>query len=197
MADPQAATLTQLRNIQAKTGRSIADLHAVLATSGLTKTGERRSLLMAQFQLGYGDANAVALFYGKPVPPLDGGPTPSSAAPAAPQGDPLDALYTGPKAALRPLHDAVLALVHGFGSFEQAPKKAYVSLRRKKQFAMIGPATKDSIEIGLNARDLPAHPRLKPQAPGGMCQATTRLSSLADLDAQLEGWLRQAYDAAG
>jgi hypothetical protein len=62
MADPQAATLTQLRNIQIKTGKTIAQLHAVLAASGLTRTGERRSLLMERFKLGYGDANAVALF---------------------------------------------------------------------------------------------------------------------------------------
>lgn len=197
MADPQAATIAQLRNIQAKTGRSIADLHAVLAASGLTKTGERRSLLMAEFQLGYGDANAVALFYGKPVPPLDGGPTPSSAAPAARAGDALDALYTGPKAALRPLHDAVLALVHGFGSFEQAPKKTYISLRRKKQFAMVGPATRTEVEIGLNAKALPAHPRLRVVPPGGMCTHTVRLSQLAEVDADLAGWLRTAFGAAG
>ena len=197
MADPQAATITQLRNIQAKTGRSIADLHAVLAASGLTKTGERRSLLMAEFQLGYGDANAVALFYGKPVPPLDGGPTSSSAAPATPAGDALDALYTGPKAALRPLHDAVLALVHGFGNFEQAPKKTYISLRRKKQFAMVGPATRTEVEIGLNAKALPAHPRLRVVPPGGMCTHTVRLSQLAEVDADLAGWLRTAFDAAG
>ena len=197
MADPQAATITQLRNIQAKTGRSIADLHAVLAASGLTKTGERRSLLMAEFQLGYGDANAVALFYGKPVPPLEGGPTPSSAAPAAPAGDALDALYTGPKAALRPLHDAVLALVHGFGSFEQAPKKTYISLRRKKQFAMVGPATRTEVEIGLNAKALPAHPRLRVVPPGGMCTHTVRLGQLAEVDADLADWLRAAFDGAG
>jgi hypothetical protein len=35
MADPNAATLTQLRNIQGKTGRSIAELHSALAASGL------------------------------------------------------------------------------------------------------------------------------------------------------------------
>ena len=194
MADPQAATLTQLRNIQARTGKTIAELHAVIAASGLSKTGERRTLLMEQFKLGYGDANAVALFYGKPVPVLEGGPP---AAPAADAGDPLDAIYTGAKAGLRPLHEAVLKVVQGFGEFEIAPKKAYISLRRKKQFAMVGPATKDAIEIGLNAKDLAPHERLKLQPPGGMCQATTRIGSAKDLDATLKAWLKAAYDAAG
>ena len=73
----------------------------------------------------------------------------------------------------------------------------YVSLRRKKQFAMVGPATKDSVEIGLNAKDLPPHARLKVLAPGGMCQATTRIGSAAEVDKLLTGWLKRAYDAAG
>lgn len=194
MADPQAATLTQLRNIQGRTGRSIAELLAALAATGIAKHAERRSWLMQQYALGYGDANTVAHFVDKPLPALDGAPP--AAAPVAP-GDPLDAIYTGPKAALRPLHAAVLALVDGFGAYEQAPKKGYVSLRRKKQFAMLGPATKDSVEIGLNARDLAPHPRLKLLPPGGMCQATTRIGRADEIDASLAGWLRQAYDAAG
>ncbi len=196
MADPQAATLTQLRNIQTRTGKTIAELHAVLAASGLARTGERRSLLMEQFKLGYGDANTVALFYGKPVPALDGGP-PLAAPAADAAGDPLDALYTGAKAPLRALHEAVIRQVRGFGEFEQAPKKAYVSLRRKKQFAMVGPATKDLIEIGINARDLAPGARLKAMPAGGMCPYTLRIAGPGDIDVELTGWLRAAYDAAG
>jgi hypothetical protein len=195
MADPQAATLTQLRNIQGRTGKRIAELQAAVAATGLAKTGERRAWLMEQFKLGYGDANVVALLMGKPLPALDGD-APAAATPAVGE-DPLDAIYSGAKAALRPLHEAVLQAVQGLGAFEQAPKKSYVSLRRKKQFAMVGPATKDSIEIGLNARDLASHPRLKAVPPGGMCQATTRIASAAEIDATLAGWLKQAYDAAG
>jgi Domain of unknown function (DUF5655)/Domain of unknown function (DUF4287) len=195
MADPQAATITQLKNIQARTGKTIAQLHAAVAASGAAKHGEKRSWLMEHFLLGYGDANAVALFIGKPLPDLDAG------APAAPQaaagGDPLDAIYSGAKAPLRPVHDAVMAAVRSLGEFEEAPKKSYVSLRRKKQFAMVGPATKDAVEIGLNAKDLPPHARLKVQPPGSMCQATTRIGSAAEVDAALKGWLKKAYDAAG
>lgn len=196
MADPIAATVTQLRNIQARTGMTIAQLHAAVATSGAGKHGEKRSWLMERFKLGYGDANTVVHFIDKPLPDLGGGGAAPAAAPDA-DADPLAALYAGAKAGLRPLHEAVMARVRGFGAFEEAPKKTYVSLRRKKQFAMVGPATKDSVEIGLNAKDLPAHPRLKVQPPGGMCQATTRITSAADVDDMLAGWLRQAYDAAG
>ena len=195
MADPVAATITQLKNIQARTGKTIAELHAAVAASGATKHGERRSWLMEQFKLGYGDANTVVHFIDKAVPDLDGGAR-TAAAPAA-DGDPLAAIYTGAKTGLRPLHEAVMTQIRTFGVFEEAPKKNYISLRRKKQFAMVGPVTKDSVEIGLNAKDLPAHARLKVQPPGSMCNATTRIKGTAEVDALLKGWLQQAYDAAG
>ena len=193
MADPQAALITQLRNIEARTGRTIATLHAELAATGLAKVGEKRSWLMTTHKLGYGDANTVALLVGKIPSGLDG------AAPvtAVSAGDPRDALYVGPKAQLRAVHEAVMTAVRAFGPFEEAPKKTYISLRRKKQFAMVGPATKDQIEIGLNAKDLPKHARLKVQPPGSMFQATARVGSAAEVDALLVTWLRQAYDAAG
>jgi len=194
MADPQAAQLTQLRNIQSKTGKSIAELHAGITASGLAKTGERRSMLMERFKLGYGDANVVALLYGKAPPSLDAG-TPQP--PEVSVDDALETIYSGTKAHLRPLHDMVIEQVKKLGEFEQAPKKSYVSLRRARQFLMVGPATKDQIEIGLNHKNLASHPRLKLLPPGGMCQATTRIASAADLDAQLKAWIKQAYDSAG
>jgi len=196
MADPAAATITQLKNIQARTGKSIADLHAAVAASGAAKFGEKRSWLMAEFKLGHGDANAVVGFIGKPVPDLGAGAAAAPVAVPVADGDPLAAIYSGAKAGLRPLHQALMLQIEAFGAFEVAPKKSYISLRLKKQFAMVGPATKDSIEIGLNAKDLPAHPRLKLQPPGSMCNATTRITSAAELDAVLKGWLLQAYRAA-
>nr|MCU0870535.1 DUF4287 domain-containing protein [Burkholderiales bacterium] len=174
MADPKAAVLTQLRNIQTRTGKSIAELHAALAAAGLAKHAEKRAWLMTQFQLGYGDANTVVHVVGAIPPELEGADAPAAAAAAAPAGDPLEAIYTGPKASLRPLHDAVLAAISKFGPFEIAPKKTYVSLRRARQFAMVGPATREAVEIGLNHKSLPAHARLKALPAGGMCQATTR-----------------------
>lgn len=187
MADPQAAIATQLRNIEAKTGQTLAQLGAVIATSGLTKHGEVRAMLIERFGLGYGDANALAHA-------AKGGPATATA--TATEVDPLDAIYSGAKAGLRPLHDQVMDKIKAFGDFEIAPKKSYLSLRRKKQFAMVGPATQTHVEVGLNAKSLPAHPRLKALPPGGMCQYTVRLSAASEVDAKLVGWLRTAYDAA-
>lgn len=194
MADPEAARLNQLRNIQTKTGKTIVELHDVLTTSGFDKVGQYRTLLMERFKLGYGDANMVTLFYGKPLPQLD---NKSSTVHEAELGDPLASIYTGAKAKLRPLHTGVLEMIGTFGPFEEAPKKSYISLRRKKQFAMVGPATRDLIEIGLNAKALAPSSRLKLMPPGGMCQYTVRIGSPTDLDQELQGWVRIAYDMAG
>lgn len=186
MSSPDAALATQLRNIEARTGKTLADLRQMIATSGLAKHGEVRSWLMAELGLGYGDTNTVVHLAKQADTP---------AAQAA--DDPLDAIYTGAKAGLRPLHEAAMARIHTLGPFEIAPKKSYLSLRRKKQFAMLGPATKDQLELGLNAKELPSHPRLKALPPGGMCQYTVRLSKADELDDTLLGWVRAAYDAAG
>lgn len=192
MADPTAATLNQLRNIQRRSGRTIVELHAALDASGLTKHADKRSWLMAEYGLGYGDANAVVTVQGKNLGDL--GPAGS---PAPDDTDPLDSIYTGAKAHLRALHEAVIAAVDELGDYEQAPKKAYVSLRRRKQFAMVGPATKDLVEVGLNVKGLPPAPRLKELPAGGMCQYAVRLGSAAEVDADLRAWLRAAYESAG
>jgi Domain of unknown function (DUF5655)/Domain of unknown function (DUF4287) len=183
MSDPAIALANQLKNIEARTGRNLAQLRAMIEASGLAKHGEQRSWLMAELGLGHGDANTVV--------------TLARQLAAAPVDDPLDAIYSGAKAGLRPLHEAVMARMHALGPFEIAPKKTYLSLRRKKQFAMLGPATKDQLELGLNAKALPPHPRLKALPPGGMCPYSVRLAAPAEIDATLDGWLRAAYAAAG
>ena len=59
----------------------------------------------------------------------------------APRGDDLVAVqYGGGKEALRPIYDAIVKAVGKSGSdVELAPKKAYASLRRAKQFGLVRP----------------------------------------------------------
>ena len=90
----------------------------------------------------------------------------------------------------------LLPRIEELGEFEIAPKKGYVSLRGRKQFAMIGPATKTQVEVGLNLKDARATARLIALPPGGMCQFKVRVSAPAEVDAELIGWIRRAYDAA-
>jgi hypothetical protein len=109
----------------------------------------------------------------------------------------LDEIYAGPKAALRPIHDKLMTAIDAFGPFEIAPKKGYVSLRRKKQFAMIGPATNTRLEVGLNMKDVAGTDRLAALPPGGMCQYKVKVTEASEVDAALVAWVRRAYDQAG
>jgi hypothetical protein len=183
------AVATQLGNIEKRTGKTIDELTRALKRSGLSKHGELRDFLKRELGMGHGDANLVVHHARQ----SDG----ASAAADKSTDDVLDEIYTGPKASLRPVHDAVMAVVNTLGPFEIAPKKGYVSLRRKKQFAMVGPATKTSVEIGLNAKDLPADPRLVAVPPGAMCNYKVRLSAASEVDVRVKDWLKRAYESAG
>jgi len=185
------ARATQLRNIETKTGRTLEQLRALIKGSGLAKHGELRSWAMEQLGLGYGDANALVHL----ALASDG----QSAAEAGGLGidEVLAGIYSDKKAALRPVHDALMGEIERFGDFEIAPKKGYVSLRRKKQFAMIGPGSATRVDLGLNMKDVAPTARLLAEKPGGMCQYKVKLGSPAEVDAELVAWIRRAYDSAG
>lgn len=82
------------------------------------------------------------------------------------------------------------------GDFEIVPKKGYVSLRRKKQFVMIGPKTNTRFEVGINAKDLKKSPRLVEQPKGSMCNYIVALTDASEVDAELVGWVKSAYEGA-
>lgn len=183
--DVDKALATQLANIEKRSGKPLAELIALVRDSGLQKHGEQVAMLKQALGMGHGDANAV-VHMAKQVDPA-----------AAADDDPLDAIYAGAKAGLRPIHERLVEAVAAFGACEVAPKKGYVSLRRKKQFAMIGPATRSEIEIGVNSKQEDVGAGFTRLPPGGMCQFKRRIASLDAIDDTLLAVLRQAYDAAG
>ena len=175
------ALATQIANIQKKTGKTLAELTALIAGSGLTKFSEQREFAKTTLGLGHGDANTLIHTISKP-------------AAATPESDDI---YVGPKAHMRPIHETLLREIGAFGEFEIAPKKGYVSLRRKKQFAMIGPATNTRFEVGLNLKGVAGAGRLEELPPKGMCSHRVKLTGVSDVDAELLGWLRTAFEQAG
>jgi hypothetical protein len=191
MSSVEKAYETQIKNIQAKTGKSLDELGALMQSSGLTKHGELRELFKQTLGLGHGDANTLVH-----VLLSSDGERAARASGASPD-QVLDGIYTGGKAGLRPLHERLMAELEQLGAFEVAPKKGYVSLRRKKQFAMVGPASKGRLEVGLNTKGLEPGERLIAMPAGGMCAYKVYLSDAAELDAELLGWLRAAFEGAG
>jgi hypothetical protein len=185
----EKALQTQLENIEKKTGKSLQQLSDMVRKSGLSKHGEIRDMLKASLGLGHGDANTVAHI----ALQSDG----ASAAKGKGDDAVLDEIYSGAKAPFRPVHDKLMKAIAKFGEFEVAPKKGYVSLRRKKQFAMIGPKTSTRFEVGINAKDLKGNSRLEAQPKGSMCNFIVKLTDAKEVDAELIGWLKAAYEGAG
>jgi hypothetical protein len=193
MADPKQAAATQLKNIEQKTGKSLDQLTQFVARSGLEKHGEVRSMLIEKLALGYGDANALA---GLARARLAGA---TSGARSSSTSNPLAEIYSGKKAALMPLHEALIQKMSSLGKFEVAPKKAYVSLRRAKQFGMVGPGGIARLDIGLNMRAgvSKASARLKSLGNGKMCTHQVGIATAKEIDRELMGWLREAYESSG
>lgn len=188
MNDVQKAIQTQLKNIETRSGKSLDELSAMVRRSGLQKHGEIRDMLKRDLGLGHGDANTLT-HYALESRGVGAAPVAADAT--------VDELYAGAKAPLRPIHDKLMAAIHGFGEFEISPKKTYLSLRRKRQFAMVGPATNTRVEVGLNMKDVPGGERLIQLPPGSMCQYKVKVTSAREVDRELLGWIKQAYDSAG
>ena len=191
MVDLEKAYQTQIDNIQKRTGKSLDELTAIVRDSGLTRHSEIRSMLMDRLGLGYGDASSLVHFVLK----SDGMRAAADKGLSTP--DLLDEIYNGPKAALRPIHERLMQAISQFGEFEIAPKKGYVSLRRKRQFAMLGPATNTRFELGLNHKSLSGDERLLAQPAGGMCSYKVKLTDASEVDEAIIAWIKQAYDTAG
>lgn len=189
MSSVDKATQTQLSNIQKKTGRSLEELADIVRKSGLSKHGEIRDYLKRELGLGHGDANTLVHVVLK----SDG----QRAAEGKSMDQVLAEIYTGGKAHMRPIHEKLIREIQTFGDFEVAPKKGYVSLRRKKQFAMIGPKTNSRFEVGINARGLKKNARLLEQPSGSMRNYIVNVTDVSEVDAELIGWIRSAFEGAG
>jgi hypothetical protein len=179
------AVATMIANLEAKTGKPLAAWVKLVQAEKLEKHSARVAFLKSKHGLGHGYANLIAHS-------VAGGGAPS------PGEDPVGNQYAGAKAALRPIYDMLLAAVHKFGKgIEVSPKKAYVSLRRNKQFAIVQPSTPTRLDVGLNLKGVSAAGRLEASGSfNAMVSHRVRLASIKDADTELVGWLKQAYDQA-
>ncbi len=183
---PEEMAAAMIANLAEKTGKSLPEWLEITRASGLEKHGALIKLLKQDHGMTHGFANLVA------HQTLQEGKAPAT-------GDDLVATqYAGPKAALRPIYDALSEAVTAFGSdVELAPKKAYVSLRRNKQFGLIQPSTRTRVDVGLNLKGTEPTERLEPSGSfNAMCSHRVRVTSAEQVDAELLGWLRRAYDAS-
>ena len=187
MSEQDPAIAKMEANIAEKTGKTVPQWVAVVKKSGLQKHGEIVKFLKADHGFTHGYANLVAH------------QALQSSAAHQDDGDLVAAQYAGDKAALKPVYDAIVRTVNSFGKdVELAPKKGYVSLRRKKQFALVQPSTKTRVDLGINLKGKQPSDRLEASGSfNAMVSHRVRLESARDVDAEVKAWLKEAYDAAG
>ena len=186
MSSADEAMQSMIRNLEEKTGKPLGHWVDVAKKSGGAKHGDIVKHLKDKHGLGHGYANLVAHS------------ALQSASVHKDEGDLIESQYSGPKAGLRPIYDAIMAKVEKFGDdLEISPKKTYVSLRRKKQFAILQPSTATRFDVGLNMKGTPPAGRLEASGSwNAMVTHRVRLESVKDVDKDLIAWLKKAYDAA-
>jgi predicted transport protein len=182
---PEEQIKDMIANLQKTTGKSIDEWKAIVAASGLQKHGEVVKMLKETHGIGHGYANMITHE-----------PQQSHAVALVAQGEDLTAdWFTGDKAAMKPIYDHIMGIIMALGSdIEQAPKKGYMSLRRNRQFACVGPFTKAKLDLQIHLKGHPGTERLK-EVKAGMTSHVMKISSLADVDAEVVDWLKTAYAA--
>lgn len=171
-------------NLPTKTGRPLADWVQLVEAQAPPDTKGRMAWLKAEHGLGRDTAMAIVEF-------AEGRDA------YEPQAY-VDAMFAGPKAPLLPLYERLVQLGAALGpDVMVVPCSTYIPLMRKRQFMVVKPTTRTRLDLGLALPDTPHEGRLEPAKNLGSDRITHRIgiSSMADIDADVERWLRAAYEA--
>jgi len=184
--DSDKATQTMIENLYKHTGKKIENWIEIVKATNIAKHGEIIKFLKENHGLTHGFANLVA----HKANATDAGS-------AENQDDLITKQYQG-KEHFKPVYDRLISEIQTYGNdIEIAPKNTYVSLRRKKQFALLNPATKTRFEIGIILKGQEASGKLEAEKPNSMCSHKISITELNDLDPEVFAWIKKAYDGAG
>jgi hypothetical protein len=178
------ATQTMIENLYKNTGKTLEQWTEIVNSQIIEKHGEIVKFLIEIHGLTYGFANLIAH-------KAKG----SDAGSADNQDDLITKQYQG-KEHLKPFYDKLMSEISLFGE-DIAPKNSYVSLRRKKQFAILNPVTKTRFEIGINLKGQEPKGKLEAEKPNAMCSHKINISDIKDIDQEVFEWIKSAYDKAG
>ncbi len=178
------AAQTMINNLEKNTGKSLNQWIDVVKETGLVKHGEIIKMLKTDHGFTHGFANLVAH-------KAKG----SDAGSVSNLNDLIVGQYQG-KESLKPIYDTLIQAIGKFGDdIEIAPKKAYVSIKRKKQFAIIQPSTKTRIDVGIQLKEYDLTDRLiKSGSWNSMVSHRVKLADLSEVNEELIGWLKEAYE---
>jgi predicted transport protein len=185
--NPEEMAAAMIANMKEKTGKTLPQWLKIARGAKLEKHGQIVKFLKSEHGITHGFANLVA------HKTLE-----SDAGASAGTDDLVAAQYSGPKADLRPIYDSLVAAVKKFGKdVEIAPKKAYVSLRRNKQFGLIQPSTKTRVDVGINIKESKATGRLEASGSfNAMVSHRVRAADVKEVNKELIEWLKKAYEGS-
>ena len=182
-------------NLPEKTGKSIEQWVRLLKKDGPNGEKEAREWLKKTHGLGGTTASLIAYWVeGKRAEDIDGGAYLKAAAGY------VEAMYAGPKAAMRPIHDALIDLGRALGKdIRICPCQTIVPIYRNHVIAEVKPSTRTRVDFGLALKGSKKKPSKRLIDTGGLAKGdrlTHRISltSVADIDDEVRTWLRVAYD---
>ena len=180
------ADLTMIENIKKNYGKSLDEWIKIVKKEKLEKHSEILKFLKEKHGFTHGYANLVSL------------KTRGTDAGSAESSDQLIIDQYKGKENLKPIYDKIIKEISKFGNdIDIAPKKAAVSLRRKRQFALVQPTTKTRVDLGLKLKDKAIAGRLENSGPfGTMCTHRIKIEDPLEVDIQVISWLKEAYDKA-
>lgn len=175
-----------LDNIKAKTGKTPEDFRALAAGKGLAKRADIMAWLKADYGLGHGHANLIAH------------EIMNAGAPQTTADEKIEAHFKGGKAAWREPYEALVDRASTFGpDVRVAPTNTYISLLRGDgKFALVA-TTAERLDVGLKLKGVEPVERLEAAGSwNAMVTHRVRVTDAAQIDDELLGWLRKAYEAA-
>lgn len=179
-------TKTMIENLQKNTGKSLEQWIEIVKKESFAKHGEIIKFLKEKYALTHGFANLIAH------------KSKGSDAGSAENTDELITKQYQGKENFRPIYDKLIKEILSFGKdIEIAPKKSYVSLRRKKQFAILNPVTKTRFEIGISLKGQEPTSVLEAEKPNAMCSHKISITGFNDITAEVIKWIKMAYEKAG
>ncbi len=181
----EKAVSTMIENLKEKTGRSLNEWKNLISTQNFSKHGEIVKFLKETHNVTHGYASEIAL----KVLGSDADSTTDT-------NGLIESQYKG-KENLKSFYNKLIAEIEKFdGDFEIAPKKSYVSLKRKKQFIILNPASKTRFEIGFNLKGVEPKGKLEPEKPNGICSHKINLSDINEIDQEVIDWIKMAFKNA-
>jgi predicted transport protein len=173
------------QNLLDKTGKTLNEWKQLLSQQAFSKHGECMTFLKKEHSITHGFANFITLKFRE------------ADAASADADDLIVNQYSG-KENLTPIFEKLCTAITNLGTdVEVAPKKSAVSMRVKRQFALIQPSTKKRIDLGLKFNDKPHAGRLETSGPfGTMCTHRVQLTDLDQVNDELLGWIKEAYEQA-